>query len=641
MSAEKKQSVRDAFQKFKENPDLNSDQLLKVLEDYRTSWNAERRKAQEPQWKTISSFYAGDQFIRDVGGSQYRVRVKENHLNNIMNRMLSIFMQNLPITRVFANSTDYEDTQKAESTEQYIKYFHRKKQMELKFQKFIKYSCGFGSAFIYRRWNADLGGKMILDASETDNKKEQVKLYKGDEEVIVDDPFKIAVRPGIDEMDEMYDIIRSEPVNRWALESQYGPIEADSAKALNAYTGDIREDGDMVMQHHYYHKPTPWFEEGLYVCWTGKKILKAREASDSEAKLPVVHLPFDRPFMKFYGMSSLEQVIDLQEQLNRAAGMIVEARNLVARPRVIVPEEAKMPNQSITDQPGAIYKWKGNAYGGPRFEVPGFNFSELASHKSDVRNAMSQVTGVTSASRGEIPTATKTALALQLVLEQDRSQYLPFIKAYHNAILLTNEGICMDVAEYIDEKDPRSIKIEGMEGTKPFHGGMVPSDLDMYLEDTNPLGWTAGARIESTMELATNGIVKDPNKILEMLRLHNDDPAYKVMKINKQAATKEIEDMNRGEMVDIGPSDDDEFHLDEHTPFIASYNFRKLPKPVQDAHRRHEEMHKRRLAMNQQGPAPGGSGGNLPSKAGDPAAMGASIQPPQPGQNLEALLGKK
>lgn len=639
MNEDKKQSIRDAYAKFKKDPDQNQEVLIKKLEDMRTKWVAERQKSNEGQWKTIAAFYAGDQFIRDAGGGSYRVRVKENHLNNIMNRMLSIFMQNMPITRVFPNSTDYGDTEKAGATEQWIKYYHRKQQMELKFMKFVKYSCGFGSSFMWAKWNPDLGGKILLDKSETTSGEEELKAYRGDEEVKVLDPFKVAVRPGIDELDDMYDVIVSEPVSRWSIEAEHGEIEAASAKVGNAHNGDIREDDDTVMQHHYYHPPTPWFEEGLYVCWAGKKILKAREATSNEIKIPLVHLPFDRPFMKFYGMSSLEQVVDLQEQLNRAAGMIIEARNLVARPRWSAPAEANVPANALTDQPGSYLKWKGNPYGGPKIEVPSFNFGEMQAHKSDIREAIGQVVGIQGASRGELPAQMKTALALQLVLEQDRSQYLPFIKTYHAALLRTNEQICMDAAEFIAESDPRSIKIEGMEGCKPFHGGMVPTPLDMYMEDTNPLGWTAGARIENTMELVSSGLISDKNKALEMLHMHNDDPAYKIMKINRQAALKEIDLLNKGQMLEIGPEDNDETHLDEHIPFIASFNFRKLPPAVQTAHRAHAEQHKARFGQSMGG-APGAppEGGAMGGKPQDPAAMGSAMQAPQPGQNMEALL---
>lgn len=640
MSEQKRKSIRDIYIKFKENPELHKEELLKYLEDARKNWTQERRKSHESQWRMNAAFYSGNHFVRDYGGSQYRVRLKENHTNNILSRMLSVFMQNLPVARVFANSSDWSDSQKAESTEQYLKQFHRKKQMELRYMKLIKYACGFGSGFVYHRWNSELGGRVLLDESETENGQEQVRYFHGDSEVKIDDPFKIAVRPGIDEIDDMWDIIRSEPVNRWSVVASYGEIDAESAKAMDAYTGDIRQDDDIVMMHHYYHKPTPWFEEGLYACWVGKKLIKVREATENEAKLPIVHLPFDRPYMKFYGTSTIEQIMDLQEQLNRAAGMIVEARNLMARPRILAANESNIPIQSLSDRPGEVIRYD-MAGGPPKFETPNFNFTELANHKGDVRNALSQVSGMTSASRGEIPTATRTALALQLVLEQDRSQYLPFIKTYHAAILATNEGICRDAAKYISPDDPRSIKIEGMEGTKPFHGGMVPDPLDIYLEDTNPLGWTATGRTEATMELASTGIIQDKNKILEMLHLHNDDPAYKAMKVNKQAAMKEIELMNKGQPVQVGPEDNDPIHLDEHTLFIASFNFKKLPKIVQDFHVAHAAAHKERLM----GQAAGAGqpavepGGDVNMKAPAPEQAGAMLQSPQPGQNLEQLLG--
>lgn len=643
LSDEKKTSPRDAFRKYmkSEKTQGDSEALIKVLDDYRQAWVAERRKTHEGQWRLNAAFYAGNHFVRDMGGSQYRVRVKENHVNNIINRMLSIFMQNLPIPRVFPNSISSEDSKNAETTELWGKYFWRSKKLEIRLMKLIKYSLIFGNGFITRQYNPDAHGKMVLDAQETGTGDRAIREYHGDIDVHVDDPWRLAFRPGIDEMDDMYDMVRSVPANRQALEAVVGELDAEATTSQNAQTGEVRQDYDVVMQHTYYHKPTPWFEEGLYVCWAGKKLLKVRQASESEVTLPTQHLPFDKPAMKLYGIASIEQVMDLQEQLNRAAGMIVEARNLVARPRILCANEAAVPAQALSDRPGEKIGYKHGPWGPPRFEVPQFNFGELSAHKSDVRNALSQVTGITSASRGEVPTATRTALALQLVLEQDRSQYLPFIKSYHQLILDMMLGIFAEAAEYIDPQDPRTVKIEGngMTSTRTFHGGMVPSPLDVYLEDTNPLGWTAAGRTETVMELVQGGLLKDSNKALEMLKLHSADPATEILNINRQAQAREIELLERGETVPIGPEDMDDIHLDELTKVIASFGFRHKPKAVQDVYLAHAEAHKQRYRQAQAPAGAQGGGGSPAMKAPSPDSVAGGLEPPQPGQNMEQLLG--
>jgi len=629
---EKKDSIRDAYHKYLKNPDLNEDTLLAALKNHKSTWLEERKSQHDSTWRQNAAFYSGNHYIRD--SKAYQARVRENHTNNTISRMVSIFVQNLPIVRVFPASSSDTDVRNAENTETYGRYFWRVKKLEQKLLKFIRYSAIFGNGFIFPWWNPDLGDKILLESDENPSDKPKIDYYEGDIQVDIDDPFRICVRPGIDELDDMYDFIRSVPCNRQYLEQKHGEIEADSVNALNAYSNTIRTDCDMIMQDHYFHKPTSWFEEGLYVCWAGNKILRVRPSNETERNLPLVHLPFDKPPMRFYGMSSIEQVMDLQEQLNRAASMIIEARNLVARPRVISSVEAAIPGQTLSDRPGEHVKFK-LAGGPPRFEVPNFNFGEMQAHKTDIKNSIQDVMGITSASRGNIPAATRTALALQLVLEQDRSQYLPFIKSFYQSISDMMSIVFDLAAENLAEDDPRVIKVEGTSSHRTFHGKMVPSPLEIYLEDTNPLGWTAAGRTEQVMNLVDKQVVTDRNQVLEMLKINNTDPAYRYLNVHKSAAQRENEDLKKGKLLHIGPEDDDVIHLEEHVPLVASYEFRNYPKAVQDAIQFHVEEHKQRHTQNQSPPGQAQPGA-LREGGGNPDLQ--SLQPPVQNESMQQLL---
>lgn len=636
---EKKKSIRDAFRAYQENPDLNGDKLLSVIENYRTTWSELRKKEHDAQWRMNAAFYAGQHYVRDGHSTtSYRVRLRENHTNNMMNRMLSIFVQNMPVPRVFASSISNDDIKNAETSEKYLKYLHRQKKMEQRYIKLVKYACIFGNGFIYSGWDPDSGGQLDLDSTETHGEAEK-RLYRGDTKFSIDDPFRIAVRPGIDEMDDMYDIIRSEPASREGMEAKYGDdLGAEAAVAYNSYSDSLRKDEDIVMVHHYFHIPTPWFEEGLYACWVGKKLVKARPASESEKTLPVTQLPFDKPAMKFWGMASIEQVMDLQEQINRAASMIVEARNLMFRPRVFASHESQVPAQSLSDRPGEIIRYKA-AGGAPQFVTPNFNFGEGVSHKQDLVSTMGSVMGITGASRGDIPAATRTALALQLVLEQDRSQYVPFIKSYHQAILDTNLKALQIAAEYIPAEDPRAVKVEGDFQSALFHGGMVPSPLDAYLEDTNPLGWTAAGRTESVLEIAKAGLIKDEQKILEMLKIPSADPAHEITDINRQTQEKENELLKQGQIVSIEQADNHGVHLEAMEKFMCSFAFKQMPQPVKDAFYDHVNQHKQAAAAEAQEAQAAAQGAAGPKTGGiEPDMMADQMQAPQPGQNLDELL---
>lgn len=631
-----KSRIKDEFYKYLKNPELGGDDLIAALEQTRQTWQQLRQQEHDQKWRQNVSFYAGQHYVRDYGrnSNQYRVKLRENHTNNVINRMVSIFVQNMPIVRVFPASDEYLDIQNAETCESYMKYFWRVKSLEQKFAKLVKYAAIFGNGFTFRQYDPYAGGMMQLSEEEAMGEA-RTRQWRGDIKVDIDDPMRINVRPGIEEMEDMFDFFRSVPSNKSDLESIYGKIESLPVTSLNAYNGSLRTDDDLTMVHHYYHKPTHWWEEGCYISYVGKKICKATTFPYKCGKLPLEHLPFDKPPMRFWALSTIDQIIDLQEQLNRAASMIVEARNLIARPRVLASEESKVPGQSFTDRPGDILRYK-MAGGAPQLVVPPFNFAELAAHKGDVRNALGQVSGMSNASRGEIPAATKTALALQLVLEQDRSQWAPFIKQFYQVVKNTSQGILDIAAEYFPEDDPRVIKIEqnNIIGTKTFHGGLVPSPLDIELEDTNPLGWTAGGRIEAVQGLIESKIVTDQNQALEMLKLKNTDPAFQLEHMSRQTARKENELLNKGEMVAVEQEDIDPIHLDEHVKEAVSFNFKFKPKPVKDAILAHIQLHKDRMAQAAPPPAP-------PAPAGKDALAGLADQTapiPQGQENMAKLL---
>ncbi len=635
--SEKKKSIRDAWANFKSDPVTGESAMIKAINSLKEDFQNERATSLERDWRNKLAFYSGNHYVRDPISNQstYKVRLRENHINNTISRIQSIVVQNLPIVRAFPVSDSYQDVQNSDNTEAYLKYFWRVQKIEEKISRWVKNTLIFGSSFSHRGWDSDAGEEITLFKDETGADQDIETMFKGDIRIDIDDPFKILIRPGIEHLDDMYDYIRSLPTSRASIEEKYGEVPSEPVRTMNAYTNRVRESDDIVLVHHYYHKPTPWFEEGLYACWVGAKLLKARPAKKSERKLCLQHLAFDKNPMSFYANASIDQLMDLQEQLNRAASAIVESRNLIARPRVFAANQSKIAAQSISDRPGEIIRFD-QAGGPPQFVTPSFNFAEMQAHKSDLRNAIGQVSGITTASRGEIPQAARTALALQLVMEQDRSQYAPFIKHLFQNILDLAYGILYTAADYIDENDPRVIKIEGKNTeSRTFHGGMVPSPLDLYLEDTNPFGWTAAGRREAIESLVEKGILTDKNQVLEMLKINSADPAFEMQSIQRKTQQKEMELLNKGEFVPIGPEDFDPDHLDEITKVVASFEFRYRPQAVQDAYLDHIRQHKERLASIQ------GTGQGIPAKkvSRSPDEMAAQqLAPAQPGQNIQDLL---
>lgn len=101
-----KSSIKEAFFKYLADP-TQEDKLIGALEKDRQKWLTNRQQEHDQKWKQNVSFYAGLHYVREkTNSSQYRVRLRENHTNNVINRMVSIFVQNMPVTRAFPASDD-------------------------------------------------------------------------------------------------------------------------------------------------------------------------------------------------------------------------------------------------------------------------------------------------------------------------------------------------------------------------------------------------------------------------------------------------------------------------------------------------------------------------------------------------------
>jgi hypothetical protein len=271
---DKKKPLKDLFKSFIDNPDQNGDGLVTRLQSNKEQWVQDRDKFVARGWRQNIAFYGGNHYVRENWNSstQYRVKLRENHLNNTLNRILSIVTQNIPIVRVFPETSSYQDVIDAENCEQYLKYFWRTKDIVNKLMQFEKYALIFGNAFMYTRYNPDMGGKIVLGSEVTESGEKIVTEYQGDIEVKVLDPFKVIVRPGLESWSDHYDVSIQRTVSKEYIKEKFGDIDCESAMILNPYTNEMRYDDDSLVINEYYHKPTPWFEEGLYACWVGKKL---------------------------------------------------------------------------------------------------------------------------------------------------------------------------------------------------------------------------------------------------------------------------------------------------------------------------------------------------------------------------------
>ena len=128
-----------------------------------------------------------------------------------------------------------------------------------------------------------------------------------------------------------------------------------------------------------------------------------------------------------------------------------------------------------------------------------------------------------------------------------------------------------------------------------------------------------------------------------MIKINSSDPAFDIVQINRKTQQREFEELNKGNMVSIGPEDDDNIHIEELVKVMASFEFKSRPEAARLAYEAHVRMHKERIAEFMQGQqaAAGPQGGGAVKSGGINPQETAQrqMEAPLPGGNIEQLLG--
>jgi hypothetical protein len=590
---------------------IADEELIKCLLGMKEGWLDYRKQNYDSQWLTNLAFFSGDHDVRlrKARSGQYRVRLKENHIPNIVNKTASLFIQNIPACKVMPMSTKPNDVSNAELCNAYLKHFWFKNNVDATLRRAIKNLCIFGNAFISLKYEEQ---EMLAGI-------EQSPFIKGEIILTCEDPFKVILRPTTEDFAEAKDFIKMTSVSKYFIKKKYGVTKTDDVNIYLPTTNGSKVDEENCVVYEYYHLPTTYCPTGMYVVWTGKTILEKHEYPYHYNRLPLYHMVYNQIPTRIYGGSQLEDLIELQEQLNRGISMEVENRNIMANPMFLVPKEAEIPKEAIVATPGAIIRYANNV--APTAVIHGFNFGEINASNTIKRETINQLSGAGGAGGGGIPSNINTAQAYQLFLEQNRSIFVPVIKDLQGMVLNMNEGILNIARSHLDENDKVLIRLKEDEDPAVFSKTAIPDQIDVRLENVNPLFWTEAGKKEEIMELIKMGIVTDKQQALKMLQLNITDPVFETLDINRKSAQKEIEQMNLAIPQTVGPADMHSAHLDEHDKVIARYSFRSLPEQVQAIHLAHREQH---LAMMSP------QGATMPSAMGgegSPNPSGVSANP--------------
>ena len=584
-----------------------SEELLDEL-NKRITKARDYRLSLEAQWYKNMAFYMGKQWVDydkktrkliNYGDTpSWRVRHVTNYMTTVVQTKVALLMKNKPIWNVMAMTDDTSDREGAKLSQQLLDYLWRKENVLEESKKLVHYGTIFGSGLLKTYWDAEAGPRV-----EDPDTLEQVSL--GEIEVTALSPFEIypdpqckssniadcrwlihAYRLSPEEASQRYgqEIKADTESTEDTLERQFENLVSGSGYAENLTNQSYKDDSDSVTINEYWENPNALNPNGKYCVFTKAKVLY-----DGELPYGMDQIPFSKyddvyVMDRFWGMSTIEQLIPLQVEYNKTRSQILENRNLMANPKWVAPVDSIANKEAINSEPGEIIWY--NAIQGINPPTPMSMPSPpsyLFQQEDKILGDLQIVSGISDVvMRSAPPTGVESGRAMALLAEKDESRMSTTIQSFENALSKCGKH-CVQLAKiFYDEQ--RAIRIAGSDNIARIiylKGANLSSPEDITVTIGQGLGFSRLARVELLLEMWDRGLMRDPQQLIHLLEFGDDKGVNEEQNMDRNNASVENMMMSQGQPAQPMPWEDHMIHLEVHRKFIKSEDFKQIPPEAQ------------------------------------------------------------
>ena len=567
----------------------------------------EERLHHEIQWYKNMSFYMGRHWVvwsnkrqslvdlaQDPG---WRVRMTTNYALNFVQSKVALLLKNKPIFNVYSMTDDMSDREGAKMAQQLLDFIWKNENVNDEIKKMAHHGSIYGSGFLKSFWNLDKG-PVIEDPESGD------VFPMGDVDIKCISPFEIYVDPeatspfirDLKWLIHAYRITKEEFVERYGYEPTIESVEEHGLERqylnLVKSTGHVDQQPmggqtetleEFVTIKEYYENPSTLHPKGRFIMFNLDNIIYTGDLP--YGKIPVSK--FDDLFVpdRFWGMSTVEQIMPLQVEYNRTRSQILENRNLMSNPKWVAPRDAIQDIDTISAEPGEIIYYnaiQGIAPPAPMSmpSPPPYVFDQ----EDRILQDMMAVSGISDVNlRSAPPQGVESGRAMAILAEKDETRMVPTIQSWENAISYI--GKCVLEMAKTNYTDDRAIRVAGADNTARLlymKGTDISSPEDVEVTIGQGLGFSRLARIELLLEMYDRGLLRDPNKLLNLLEFGDDKDLYEEENMDRNNAALENIQMTQGAQVpDPTIVENHNVHLEVHRKFIKSEDFKMLNQQAQ------------------------------------------------------------
>lgn len=521
----------------------------------------------ERQWYVNLAFYFGKQNVHVMrpqtggltfGGSTklwvppapyYRARPVINRIRPTIRHELSQLTNTKPNASIVPASAEDRDLYAAMAGEQIWENEYNEKKVRLVIRRAVWWTLTCGSGFIKTWWDGSAGPQ-----TQVMTEKGPGMMPMGDVCFAPETPFNIFV-PDLREEEienQPYMIHAQAKSPEWVQMHFPEALDGDKINPGSADATDLmdesflnlvgtrsleRQRSCLVLEVWIKPQMHPQFPQGAFFTMIGDKIVQGQQGMPySHGKYPfakIDHIPGG----KFYGTSSIEDLVPLQKEYNRTRGQIIEAKNRMAKPQLIAPR-GSVDVSKITTEPGQVIQYT------PGFDppkplpltpLPNYVLEELDRIKMD----WDDISGQHDVSKGQVPPGVTAATAISYLQERDESTMSPTFDSLEEAIEKTARLTLNYVHDYWMVE--RMVKVTGADGSfdvMAFKGSELGSNTDIKVESGSSLPTSKAARQAFVMDLMKLGFIT-PEKGLEVMEIGGIDKIYEQIQVDQHQAQRE------------------------------------------------------------------------------------------------------
>lgn len=309
--------------------------------------------------------------------------------------------------------------------------------------------------------------------------------------------------------------------------------------------------GNKVLVRTLYWAGDQFLRQGRFVKWVNGAILENKPLPEKFTELPLVRftdidIPNEQRGQSFFIHGKvLNAVINDLTSMSRRNAM------LLAHPKWVVPRGSVIKKEALGNDI-TIIEYNGSQP--PKIEVPPPMSQEVLGLRKELKQDLQTVLGVYDVSRGQVPPNIRSALALQVLDEQEEQRANSGVQKHAKLIRDSIKKAIGLASAYYERDDKRLIPIVGREQAymlKEFDPAALTKNYDVRVSSNTGLPSGKAARTQTLVELkqAFPTLVRD-EMVLDMLQLGDTDKYYDATTAAVKAAEAENESFLNDEDVE-------------------------------------------------------------------------------------------